>query len=478
MKDKSTHKTANGAVEFLKLDGLTSSDPAMLGGSPIKIRPYRGHDGIVRILPDEHAADILISDEAGDLSQTKSENFKLVAFYDPVRDVQPRTPSGPTPETNPEAIRLGDPWIDQGDNGIESYPGKGDLQRKRLENCLFEQEAEEEEEQKEALTGAPAAKVIQRTQLADPSTGFGGATDINKIGQTEAEQPLEPLRKPTDLDIHLVVNHYLQDNPTFYPIDQIKDFHLSLHMQGQSDHNPEVLRLANILDPIQETLDAKIWDNPASDEPRLKSTISAWVKQVIFTTLKNNNYKNPEDWIKLIITGSLTTYQWSEQSDLDVSIWVDINNFPDFDRSEMIKAIIENLDGDLVPGTSHPIQCFVVDVNQIKSPEEIYKSGVRSAYNLDTHEWIVKPERERSKHVPSAFPDFFRKARMASGKMALLLKYQPQAAKTYWHFLHKRRREDMKAGLGDYSESNIVYKMLANDGLFKDIADATGEYIA
>lgn len=400
------------------------------------------------------------------------------AMYDPVRDVTPATRIAPAPlqyTDNDEEIRERkpmDPWTEMGDNGITIDSTESD--RKAQEDKEREARGEEPEQDENGK------KIVQLLMLDGQSAfpqGFQGLTDGNRIAAAQDE--LIPLRDPNDLDKHLVITHRIEENPTLYPVDLVKQLHLSMHSSGEaSDHNPETLRVANILDPIQETLDPKIWDNPTDDEPKLKSTINAWIKSALFGTLKNAGYKNPEQWISLIVTGSLTTYQWSEESDLDVSIWVDLNEFPDFQRSEMIKLIINELDGDMVPGTSHPIQCFVVDVTEIHSPQEIYKTGVRSAYNLDNDEWIVKPERERSKNVPTQFPDFFRKAKQSSAKMELLLKFQPDAAKAYWHFLHRRRRDDMRAGLGDYSESNIIYKMLANDGLFDDIARVTEEHIA
>lgn len=446
------------------VDGVETVDPW----------PDGSNDGSQPIIPDEDVSDIMTADEIAGFDNTRPSDNKtllvtdglqrktpqqteketvpraisLVSFIDVVRDVSPSGQRAPAPG---DTGIVGDPWVDLGDNGIV---------------VNFD------------LSDPLVREFIEAMQMTFPAAGFfPGVTDINKVGKEEEER--EPLREPNELDKHMVLNHNIQANTTLYPIDMVKQYHMNMHASGMApDHNPETLRVANILDPIQETLDIKVWDDAAGETPRLKPALSAWVKQSILGTLKTAGYKNPEDWIKLIVTGSLTTYQWSEASDLDVSIWVDLNQFPDFQRSEMIKVIIDNLDGNLVPGTNHPIQCFVVDVNDVHSPDEIYKTGVRSAYDLDNSEWIIKPERDRSKNVQTEFPDFFRKAKQASAKMNLLLRFQPDAAKAYWHFLHKRRREDMKAGFGDYSESNIVYKMLANDGLFDDIAKATGEYIA
>jgi len=63
-------------------------------------------------------------------------------------------------------------------------------------------------------------------------------------------------------------------------------------------------------------------------------------------------------------------------------------------------------------------------------------------------------------------------------KMKSLIAYHPEAAEQYWNHIHERRRLDMKAGRGDFADSNVAYKMIANAGLFEDIEKITGEHIA
>ena len=62
--------------------------------------------------------------------------------------------------------------------------------------------------------------------------------------------------------------------------------------------------------------------------------------------------------------------------------------------------------------------------------------------------------------------------------MELLLRYEPEKAKMLWHQIHDRRRRDQRAGKGDFTESNIVYKFLVKRGLIPKLSDLTGEYIA
>ncbi len=238
----------------------------------------------------------------------------------------------------------------------------------------------------------------------------------------------------------------------------------------------EGFRVANILDPIHDTLSPEVFDDPAGSLPKLKEAHRKWIHATVVSALKGAGYTHVDDWLTLILTGSLTTYQYDRGSDVDVSLFVDAEHFPEWSRAEMIGVMITKVDGRKLPGTPYPMQCFVVppDVKQ----SDLYKPGLRSGYNLKTQEWITPPEKDRVMDVQSQLPGFYAYALEQADKMESLLCYEPEKAKSFWHQIHERRRRDQKKGKGDYASSNIVYKFLANRGLFPAIADATGEYIA
>ncbi len=62
--------------------------------------------------------------------------------------------------------------------------------------------------------------------------------------------------------------------------------------------------------------------------------------------------------------------------------------------------------------------------------------------------------------------------------MADALDHDPESARELWKQVHKKRQLDQMAGLGDYSEGNIVYKWLLHEGLFERIKSELHEYIA
>src|SRR4051812_12425056 len=111
---------------------------------------------------------------------------------------------------------------------------------------------------------------------------------------------------------------------------------------------------ANILDPIHSTLPPDVWDSPESPTPTLKVAHARWIVHTVTSVLKRHGYHDPEKWLSLVLTGSLTTYQYAEHSDCDVSLFVDAEVFPEWSRAEMIGVMVGNVDGTILPGTKYP----------------------------------------------------------------------------------------------------------------------------
>jgi hypothetical protein len=243
--------------------------------------------------------------------------------------------------------------------------------------------------------------------------------------------------------------------------------------ENLSLYNPP--KQANILDPIHDELDPTVWDAPGEDNPRLKDVHLKWIKNTIYSVLRANGLRNPEKFVSLVFTGSLTTYQYSAESDCDVSLFIDYN-LTDVKRGYVIGLMVGNVDGTILPGTTHPMQAFVVPEGISK--DDLYQRGLRSGYDLDTNSWIIPPEKDRVHDVEKEENGYYVTALLAADKMERLLKYEPDKAVMYWHQIHARRQRDQRAGKGDFAESNIVYKMLNNRGLFPQISEVSGEYIA
>ncbi|MDE2101180.1 MAG: HD domain-containing protein [Patescibacteria group bacterium] len=303
---------------------------------------------------------------------------------------------------------------------------------------------------------------------------------VNQVRQSQ--QPTQ--RSQLAIDGHTLIQQGFQPGPQ---MGKLLEYLTQQVIENPELNTPETLlqmatdswddsKTANILDPVQRTLDATVFNAPQSTEPSVKPGIIKFVKKVIYSAMTEAGWPDPRDYLNLILTGSLTTYQYSEHSDFDISLWIDAERLPTWVRADLIALMIEKCDGTVVPGTTHPMQCFVVDIAR-NTREQIYQPGLRSAYDLDAKVWIVPPE-HREIDVNVVYRGAVAYAKTVVDKVKLMLAYDKPALKQYWHFLHKNRMRDMRAGKGDFSESNIVYKALSNEGLLPLISEATGEYIA
>jgi len=235
-------------------------------------------------------------------------------------------------------------------------------------------------------------------------------------------------------------------------------------------------RHGNIFDPIQKELDQKVF-NGITPRPRIIKFLEDEMHKVLTPLLGFD----PLEFMDLYLTGSLTTYQYDETSDCDISVFVQWDMWPaglapNMIRRTLIPIVMNKLDGTLLPGTQHPIQHFVVPPGVL--PEDLYKPGLRSAWDLRNHKWLVPPERDRVHDISVELPVLYARAELMADKMEELLAYNPIYAKEFWHQIHRKRNKDQNAGKGDFSEGNIVYKYLLHNGYFDRIRDELGERIA
>lgn len=235
------------------------------------------------------------------------------------------------------------------------------------------------------------------------------------------------------------------------------------------------MKQTNILDPIHDTLAPEVWDKPGDPEPVFKPQHKKWLIGEAIRVFHEGGYEGIENHISFAITGSICTYQYSERSDIDTSIFIDFEQFPEWSRAEMIGLMVESLDDVTLPGTTYPLQLFI-QPPEIK-PEDIFKPGLRSAYSLDEERWLVPPDRNRVHDIEKEMHDTYTYAIETADKMDRLIRYEPHKAVTFWHQLHRRRRRDQKSGKGDFAPSNISYKMIVNRGLTEDLGQIMGQKI-
>ena len=216
-------------------------------------------------------------------------------------------------------------------------------------------------------------------------------------------------------------------------------------------------KTSNILDPIHDTLDQDVFNGTTPKEGFFKYHLNH-VREVF----RQNNF-NPYAF-RFYLTGSLCTYQYSRTSDVDISIVCDADEFEEEDRAELIAIVLESLDGSFFPRTRHQYQHFVqpfgVDI------EDLFILGLRSAWDFEDSEWVLPPKRSYAHNVMEKKPDWVLAGVQISDKINTLIDHHHyEEAKKMYKDAHAKRKED-QIQYGDYSEGNVIYKFLDNNGTF------------
>ena len=177
----------------------------------------------------------------------------------------------------------------------------------------------------------------------------------------------------------------------------------------------------------------------------------------------------------IIITGSLVNYNWSRYSDVDLHILIDFKQFPTEQQETYkellnLKKTIFNLKYDI------KVKGFDVEVYAQDDSESHFSTGT---YSVKDNKWINYPKKENVKIDNQAI------ASKASQWMKLIdVAVQESKEGNLEEGLEilKKCREKLKkfrqAGLekkGEYSNENLVFKVLRRNGSIEKLMDSQSE---
>jgi hypothetical protein len=130
----------------------------------------------------------------------------------------------------------------------------------------------------------------------------------------------------------------------------------------------------SILDEPQKEMDQKVWEGVP---PRLR--------QEIFVQIANGLLFLGEDApiTKLVVAGSLTGLRWTEDSDLDVTVILDVSE----EELEDLKSKLPEVNGEFAAGTKHPINYFLMN-------QDPGLARFDAAYEPLNKEWLKPPKTE------------------------------------------------------------------------------------
>jgi hypothetical protein len=214
---------------------------------------------------------------------------------------------------------------------------------------------------------------------------------------------------------------------------------------------------------IKETLNPKVWENP--DNPK-KATMVPKVRKALERISKEFiDYLGDNVFVEdVVLTGSLSNFNWSEFSDFDLHVIVDMDEYGDED--ELYKELF-NLKKQLF-NTNHNIKIFGYDVELYAqdSDEPHISSGV---YSIMNDKWINVPRKTNldinKKVLEDKIKNWVEKIDTAveNGGVKVLESIKDK--------LKKYRQSGLDDG-GELSYENLVFKYLRRSGHIEKLFDS------
>jgi hypothetical protein len=176
----------------------------------------------------------------------------------------------------------------------------------------------------------------------------------------------------------------------------------------------------------------------------------------------------------ILFTGSLANYNWSEYSDVDIHILIDMSEFDEGgnkDSNVVHKIVTDFFDAkEKVWKTKHDIkikgfevELYVQDINQ-----EHISSGVYSVLN---NEWVVTPEKTNPKIDDDKI---LQKGEECAKKIDNLVsdfesnKDITNETKDLYKKIKTFRQSGLESG-GEYSYENLTFKLLRRNGYIEKL---------
>jgi len=222
----------------------------------------------------------------------------------------------------------------------------------------------------------------------------------------------------------------------------------------------KITKNSDIKIKYHKTLNPKFWDGD-----KLKTDIKDRLLEICEFYIKENDID--VDIKDIIFTGSLCNYNYTDLSDVDLHIVIDykdVNKDTDLVFDYFIEKKNDWSVNNKIKILDYPIELFVQDISQTKT------KGMSAIYSLKNDEWVKKPKYS----VPSLnFRKLVDKANEYISEFKKIEKLADSNEKL--NKLNKlsneikSKRHKATAKKGEFSEDNIVFKILRNKNIIKDI---------
>jgi predicted nucleotidyltransferase len=219
---------------------------------------------------------------------------------------------------------------------------------------------------------------------------------------------------------------------------------------------------------IKETLNPKIWKTP---EDPTKSTMVPKVRKALERIADEFiEYLGNDVFVEdVVLTGSLANFNWSEFSDFDLHIIVDLKQYED--DSDLYKELF-NLKKQLF-NDKHDIKIYGYDVELYAQDveESHYASGVFSVMN---NEWVTNP-----KQIDIEIDKKVLKDKINCWIEKIEKGLESDESKTL-DSIKEKLKDYRKSGLekdGELSYENLVFKFLRRSGHIEKLFDTANNVV-
>jgi hypothetical protein len=218
---------------------------------------------------------------------------------------------------------------------------------------------------------------------------------------------------------------------------------------------------------VKDTLNPKVWDSPnnvkkAKMKPEIKKGLLDIAKEFI-------EFLDEDVFVEdIILTGSLSNYNWSEYSDFDLHIIIDLEQFDD--QGEIYLKLFSTK--KLIFNDKHNLTIKGYDV-EVYPQDEKEEHTAEGQYSIMNEEWLVVPKKEKPpvnksklKLKINHWVEFVKKTLKDADDSSL------NVSKTKIKKLTDKLRKFRKGGLekgGEFSNENLVYKYLRRSGLLDKV---------
>jgi predicted nucleotidyltransferase len=221
---------------------------------------------------------------------------------------------------------------------------------------------------------------------------------------------------------------------------------------------------------VQETLNPKIWETPENPQkammiPKVKNALTRIAEEFI-------EYLGDEVFVEdIVLTGSLANFNWSEFSDFDLHILVDLQQFED--EAPLYKELY-NLKKQVF-NDKHDIKIFGYDVELYAQDNEEphFATGV---YSIMNNEWVTKPKKFENGIDKSVLE---KKIKNWTEKIDKVLDSEENEDNLKSiESIKEKLKNYRKSGLekeGELSYENLVFKFLRRSGHIEKLFDSSNK---